>query len=251
MTGITETATWNNWKGHGRPQSFTYLGQDRKGGPAEISREVASVETGNSSWYTYNDADGKQIFSGGVATKFWASPAPAVTVVTNDKGTDILVVDPAKVGEFIEAVTSTATRPAKPSKIAGLDADEVRFTLGGKCCCQCGGATSSKRRLFIQGHDAKLLSTLMREVLSNRIDPSGALELCPTRTLQAKLTERMAKRVSYVPEPPARPARAEPGQLVAKEAKGMVDWVSTDRRCPDGTGTGGQQERASCPPAGA
>lgn len=72
-----DTPTWNNWKGHGRPERFYFWGHSRKAADAQDGRLVVKVDRTNPSFLRYVGADGKEILATGVAGKFWASPAPA------------------------------------------------------------------------------------------------------------------------------------------------------------------------------
>lgn len=203
------TATWNNWKGHGRPEGFYYFGQNRKG-PEALDRSAATlivrVDTSNPSWYSYIGTSGKPVFQGGVATKFWAEPAQVhehTETRHSSDGTAITVryctqvhsedkpVPAAKkacevcgstIGHLPGCKTldkpKAAKKPAKSHKLSP---------------CRCG-CKAQIHGLYKQGHDARHASDLFGLVQAGTMTSEKALgELVEGSKLQAKLIARLDK----------------------------------------------------------
>jgi hypothetical protein len=169
---MTDTATWGSWKSHGNASELYYWGQSRKAAYEKDGRLITlSMEKG---LLVGRDAQGNQVLCGGNATRFWASQVK---------------LDGFDAAEYEKHY---GTKPASDPKVVAKQAAEDTKSLTVKTCrCGCGTVVP-KRSLYRQGHDAKHVAELAKEVRNGSITMQQAIDDLPSDALAVKLTSAVS-----------------------------------------------------------
>ena len=222
----TTAPAWGTWKRHGNLSAITYYGKSLKAPADEGINLVVSVGPDGLQGLTQ---DGKLVLTGGVATRFWATPDMTAPANQPDEAE-------AKVAQAIkdEAATVEPKGTVKDIKAkVGKDGKLATAKVPHACKCGCGRTCLGT---YAQGHDARHVAQLRQAVIDGRMTEDGALtNLIHAPKLQAKLRHSLdlhaqaeRKRDQAAKDKAAQPrsakaAQPKPNKSAAKMTKQAED----------------------------
>lgn len=182
MTGTDTSPVWGSWKTHGHKLYLDYFGTDRKAPAAEGIRSYWNVD-GNG-MLVGQAADGdRQIFRGGVASRFWAVEVPAKELRTREE------VRHHSDGDSIAVITELVPAP-EPAPAPAPKPAPAKATCHDGC-----GLPVNRGKLYRQGHDARHVKQLFAEIVAGADLDDTIAKLVHAPRLQAKLTEQVKRRI--------------------------------------------------------
>lgn len=108
------SANWNTFKGHNAPETFIYLGRDRK--PEATGRVCRMVKTPSGNLRVVDAESGDYVDNFGVAGKFWAAP---VTEAVDEDAAALEAAENEGLAAVAEAAEDSAAEPTpSPSEDA-------------------------------------------------------------------------------------------------------------------------------------